>query len=354
MTDHIIDPETIEFGLDTFLPVTRDAAGNEVAGDQVVRNTVEEAVLADQVGVDSFNVAEHYREGMMDSAGVVVLAGIAGRTRRIRLGTAVTVLSTQDPVRLFTEFSTLDAISDGRAQIALGRGSLTDSFPLFGYDLADYEKLFDEKLDLFTKLLREQPVTWSGTVRSPLTGQRLMPPLPAGHLPTWVAVGGSKESVVRAARFGHPLILAIIAGDMARFRPYVDLYHRALKEFGRSRLPVGVHSHGYIAPTDQEARDIQLPHLIETWNNDGRLGTRDRAFFEKEITHGAQFIGSPETVASKIADKIRLLGLERFDLACATGPMQHEQKMATIELYGREVIPLVRDLLRDEPAVVPA
>src|SRR6476646_3823857 len=212
---------TLEFGLDTFVPVTVDEAGLPIDADQVIRNTVEEAVLAEAVGIDSFNIGEHYRPEFMDSAGHVILAAIAGRTERIRLGTAVTVLSTQDPVRVYTEFATLDAVSKGRAQLIVGRGSLTDSFPLFGFDLADYETLFEEKLDLLTRLLRDQPVTWSGTVRSPLTDQYVSPPLPAGRLPTWVGGGGSPQSVIRAARYGLPLMLAIIGGPPRRFAAYV-------------------------------------------------------------------------------------------------------------------------------------
>src|SRR5260221_5827022 len=202
----------VEFGLDTPVYLTIDESGQPLDGDVVIRNTIEEAVLADVVGIDSFNIGEHYRPDLMDSAGHVMLAAIAGRTERIRLGTAVTVLSTQDPVRVYTEFATLDAVSNGRAQLIVGRGSLTDSFPLSGFDLADYETLFEEKLDLLTRLLRDQPVTWSGTTRSPLTDQYVSPPLPKGQLPTWVGVGGSPQSVIRAARYGLPLILAIIGG----------------------------------------------------------------------------------------------------------------------------------------------
>src|SRR6202140_5319638 len=224
--------QDIEFGLDSFVPISVDESGQELSGDVVIRNTVEEAVLADAVGIDSFNIAEHYRPDMMDSAGHVILAAIAGRTERIRLGTAVTVLSTQNPVRVYTEFATLDAVSDGRAQLIVGRGSLTESFPLFGYDLADYEDLFEEKLDLLTRLERGQPVTWSGNFRSPLTNQYVSPPLPAGHLPTWVGVGGSPQSVIRAARYGLPLMLAVIGGHPSRFTPYVELYQPALEENG--------------------------------------------------------------------------------------------------------------------------
>src|SRR6202049_676375 len=220
--------QDIEFGLDSFVPISVDESGRELRGDVVIRNTVEEAVLADAVGVDSFNIAEHYREDMMDSAGHVILAAIAGRTERIRLGTAVTVLSTHDPVRVFTQFATLDAVSNGRAQLILGRGSLTESFPLFGFDLADYEELFEEKLDLFTRLLRDQPVTWSGKFRSRLVNQYVTPALPKGHLPTWVGVGGSPQSVIRAARYGLPLMLAVIGGPPGRFAPLVELYNRAL------------------------------------------------------------------------------------------------------------------------------
>src|SRR3989440_7050538 len=220
------NPQHIEFGLDSFVPISVDESGHELKGDVVIRNTVEEAVLADAVGIDSFNIAEHYRQDMMDSAASIILAAIAGRTRRIRLGTAVTVLSTQDPVRVYTQFATLDAVSNGRAQLIAGRGSLVESFPLFGYELTDYEELVEEKLDVLMRLLRDQPVTWSGRFRSPLTNQYLSPPLPEGHLPVWVGVGGSPQSVIRAARYGLPLMLAVIGGPPKRFAPPVELYKR--------------------------------------------------------------------------------------------------------------------------------
>jgi probable LLM family oxidoreductase len=344
--------QDIEFGLDSFVPISVDESGQELSGDIVIRNTVEEAVLADAVGIDSFNIAEHYRSDMMDSAGHVILAAIAGRTERIRVGTAVTVLSTQDPVRVYTEFATLDAVSNGRAQLMVGRGSLTESFPLFGYDLADYEDIFEEKLELLTQLLRDQPVTWSGRFRSPLTNQFLSPPLPPGHLPTWVGVGGSPQSVVRAARYGLPLMLAVIGGPPVRFAPLVDLYKRALDQYGHPQLPIGMHSHGYVARTDKEAMDIQWPHWAHVYESAAAergwaRPTMDR--FEAEIEEGSLYLGSPETVAAKIAWVVRLLGLSRFDLAYATGRVPHEQKMATVELYGREVIPRVRELLAERP-----
>src|SRR5260221_506193 len=276
----------VEFGLDTPVYLTIDESGQPLDGDVVIRNTIEEAVLADAVGIDSFNIGEHYRPDLMDSAGHVMLAAIAGRTKRIRLGTAVTVLSTQDPVRVYTEFATLDAVSNGRAQLIVGRGSLTESFPLFGFDLADYETLFEEKLDLLTRLLRDQPVTWSGTTRSPLKEQYVSPPLPAGHLPTWVGVGGSPQSVIRAARYGLPLMLAIIGGHPSRFAPHIELYKRALNEYGHPPLPVGMHSHGYVARTDEEAVDIQWPYwaeMLEASSRERGWARPTRKKFQDEI-----------------------------------------------------------------------
>ena len=340
--------DAFEFGLDTPVPVTVDESGQPLDGDEVIRNTIEEAVLADSVGIDSFNIGEHYRPEFMDSAGHVMLAAIASRTRRIRLGTAVTVLSTQDPVRVYTEFATLDAVSDGRAQLIVGRGSLTDSFPLFGFDLVDYETLFEEKLDLLTRLLRDQPVTWAGTVRSPLTDQSVSPPIREGHIPTWVGVGGSPQSVIRAARYGLPLMLAIIGGHPSRFAPYVELYQRALEQDRRQPLPIGMHSPGFVAKTDEEALQTQWPH----WKEQLDAAARERGWrhptydqFQSEVTDGSLYVGSPETVATRLHAAIRALGLSRFDLAYAVGRVPHSQRMATIELYGREVIPRVRELL---------
>src|SRR3954471_16545464 len=302
---------TFEFGLDTFLPITVDRSGHPISGDQVIRNSVEEAVLAEAVGIDSFNIGEHYRPEFMDSAAHVVLAAIASRTERIRLGTAVTVLSTQDPVRLYNNVATLDAVSNGRAQLIVGRGSLTDSFPLFGLDLADYEPLFEEKLDLLMRLLRDQPVTWSGEFRSPLSDQVVTPPIPEGHIPTWVGVGGSPQSVMRAARFGLPLMLAIIGGKPERFAPYVDLYKRALAQHGKPELPVGLHTLGFVAETDEQAVEIQWPYYKEQfeWAAEER-GWRPPTYaqFLAEVDHGSMYVGSPETVARRIATVIRTLG----------------------------------------------
>jgi probable LLM family oxidoreductase len=339
-----------EFGLDTFMPVTVDASGRPIPGDQAIRNAIEEAVLAESVGIDSFNIGEHYRAEFMDSANHVVLAAIASRTERIRLGTAVTVLSTQDPVRVYNNFATLDAVSNGRAQLIVGRGSATESFPLFGFDLADYEELFEEKLDLLVRLLRDQPVTWSGAFRSPLTDQLVSPPIPEGHIPTWVGVGGSPQSVLRAARYGLPLMLAIIGGNPERFAPYVELYKRALEQLDMPTLPIGLHTLGFVADTDDEAIEVQWPYYKEQFESAAReRGWRPPTYdhFLAEVDHGSMYVGSPETVANRIATVIRTLSLSRFDLHYAIGRIPHEQRLATIELFAREVIPRVRELLAE-------
>jgi probable LLM family oxidoreductase len=341
---------SVEFGLDTFGDVTVDAAGERLPHAQVIRDVVEQAVLAEQVGVDAFGLGEHHRDDFAVSAPEIVLAAAAARTERIRLGTAVTVLSSDDPVRVFEKFATLAAVSGGRAEITLGRGSFTESFPLFGYDLADYERLFAEKIDLMSHLLTEQAVNWQGTIRPPLTDQHVYPKTESGHIPTWVGVGGSPESVVRAAQYGFPLALAIIGGDPARFAPYIDLYHRARTELGRDRLPVAVHSPGFIADTDEEAVDVLWPHArVLTARIGAERGwpppTRDR--FEAEVREGAQHVGSPETVARKIARTITALGIQRFDLKYSNGTLPHERMTRSIELYGTKVIPMVRELLAD-------
>ncbi|MBL8583053.1 MAG: LLM class flavin-dependent oxidoreductase, partial [Rhizobiaceae bacterium] len=250
---------TIELGLDTFGDVTVGAGGAMLPQAQVIRNVVEEAVLADSVGVDFIGVGEHHRDDFAISAPEIVLAGIAGQTERIRLGSAVTVLSSDDPIRVFQRFSTVDALSNGRAEVILGRGSFTESFPLFGFKLGDYETLFTEKLDLFAALIKQEPVTWQGSTRPPLKDQRVYPPLEKGPLKVWIGVGGSPESVVRAGSYQFPLMLAIIGGDPKRFKPYVNLYHQVLEKVGAATLPIGVHSPGHIAETDAQAREELWP-----------------------------------------------------------------------------------------------
>lgn len=338
---------TIELGLDTFGDVTVDAAGQPLHHARVLRNVVAEAVLADELELDFFGVGEHHREDFAVSAPEVVLAAIAGQTRRIRLGSAVTVLSSDDPVRVYERFATLDAVSNGRAEVILGRGSFTESFPLFGFDLNQYDLLFEERLQLFLELRQERPVTWSGRTRAALTGQRVYPPTESGPLPTWLAVGGSPRSVVRAAHSRLPLMLAIIGGAPLRFAPFVDLYRQSLEESGQPVLPVGAHCPGYIAETDERAREEAWPHYAAMHNRIGRergWSPLSRAQFDQLAgPGGALFVGAPETVAAKIVRVVQGLGLARFDLKYSLGTLAHEQLMHGIRLYGEQVAPRVRE-----------
>jgi probable LLM family oxidoreductase len=290
------------------------------------------------------------------SAPEVVLAGIATRTRRILLGSAVTILSTDDPVRVFQRFSTLDALSNGRAEVILGRGSFTESYPLFGYDVSRYEELFEDKLSLFAELLKRGPVTWSGSTRGPLDGVAIHPPIENGTLKTWIGVGGSPQSVVRAARYGLPLTLAIIGGNPARFRSFVDLYRQTLETLGRPMLPVAVHSPGHVAASDEQAKSELWPHYETLINRIG--GERGwppvtHPQFEREAGPGGSlYVGSPETVASKIVQTARLLGLSRFNLKYSAGTLPHFAAMTSIGLIGTEVAPRVRGALkRSEPDI---
>lgn len=304
--------------------------------------------MADEVGLSFFGVGEHHRHEFAVSSPEIVLAAAAARTERIHLGTAVTVLSSDDPVRLYERFATLDAISRGRAEVILGRGSFIESFPLFGYDLRDYEVLFEEKLDLFSQLLREQPVTWQGTTRASLDAADVYPKTEHG-ITAWVGVGGSPESVVRTARYGYGLMLAIIGGSAARFRPYVDLYHRSLDSFGHERMPVGVHSPGHVADTDAQAWDELYPAMEANRNAIGAergWPPYSRLQFQQDVgPEGAIYAGSPETVARKIAQTVKTLGAERFDLKYANGTLSHGKMLRSIELYGTRVAPMVRDML---------
>lgn len=338
----------LELGLDTFGDVTVDENGVRLSEAQVLRNVVAEAVLADQVGVNFIGIGEHHRDDFAVSAPDVVLAAIAGQTKNIRLGSAVTVLSSDDPIRVFERFSTIDAVSNGRAEVILGRGSFTESFPLFGFDLRDYDTLFNEKLDLFSELRTEKPVTWEGSYRTPLENQRVFPRTESGSLTSWIGVGGSPESVVRSVRYGIPMMLAIIGGDPARFVPYVDLYKRAQEQYGVSGMRLGAHSPGHIADTDELAREQLWPHFQANRNRIGAERGWPAATpeeFASEIESGSLYVGSPETVAHRIANTVRTLGLDRFDLKYANGPMPHAQLMRSIELYGTRVIPMVRELL---------
>ncbi|TQJ32223.1 LLM class flavin-dependent oxidoreductase [Microbacterium sp. SLBN-146] len=338
----------IQLGLDTFGDVTLDDDGNRLSDAQTIRNVVAQAVLADEVGLSFFGVGEHHRPEFAVSSPEIVLAAAASVTKNIHLGTAVTVLSSDDPVRVYERFATLDAVSNGRAEVILGRGSFIESFPLFGYDLRDYEVLFDEKLDLFSQLLTEKPVSWQGTTRAPLENADVFPKTENG-ITAWVGVGGSPESVVRTARYGYGLMLAIIGGPAYRFRPFVDLYHRSLTSFGRESLPIGLHSPGHIADTDQQAWDEAYAGFEAMNNTIGRergWPTYNRLRFQHDVgPEGALYVGSPETVARKIVDSLRTLDAQRFDLKFSTGTLSHEKLMRSIELYGTKVAPLVREML---------
>ncbi len=340
--------ENLQLGLDTFGDVNARPDGTLAPYDEVLRNVVAQGVLADQVGVDAFGIGEHHRDDFAVSAPEMVLAAIAAKTDRILLGSAVTVLSSDDPIRVYERFATLDGISNGRAEVTLGRGSFTESFPLFGFDLADYERLFSEKLDLFAALRAEGALSWSGTHRPALETEGVYPKTVRGSLPVWVGVGGSPESVVRAARYDFPLMLAIIGGDPARFRPYVDLYHRSLKERDAPMLPVGVHAPGFVADTDEQARELLFPHFKRARDRIGRdrgWGPVSKDQFIADIEYGAMHVGSPETVAIKIATTVRTLGLDRFDLKYSYGTMPHGDLMHAIELFGTKVAPMVREIL---------
>lgn len=338
----------VELGLDTFGDITIGEDGERLSDAQTIRDIVDQAVVADEVGLSFFGVGEHHRHEFAVSSPEIVLAAAAARTERIHLGTAVTVLSSDDPVRLYERFATLEAISRGRAEVILGRGSFIESFPLFGYDLRDYEVLFEEKLDLFSQLLREQPVTWQGTTRASLDAADVYPKTEHG-ITAWVGVGGSPESVVRTARYGYGLMLAIIGGSAARFRPYVDLYHRSLDSFGHERMPVGVHSPGHIADTDAQAWDELYPAMEANRNAIGAergWPPYSRLQFQQDVgPGGAIYAGSPETVARKIAQTVKTLGAERFDLKYANGTLSHGKMLRSIELYGTRVAPMVREML---------
>lgn len=344
----------LEFGIDTFGDLPRDDQGAVVSYAAAIRATVAEAVLADDLGIEAVAIGEHHRPEFAISSPETVLAGIATATERIRLGSGVTVLSSDDPVRVFQRFATLDALSSGRAEIILGRGSFTESFPLFGYDLSDYELLFDEKIDLFHALLDEKPVTWEGTTRAALHEADVFPKTDSGRLRTWVGVGGSPQSVIRTAHYGFRLMLAIIGGAPARFAPYVDLYRRATEQLGTTAYPVGMHSPGFIAETDEEAMEAFYPGYKVIRDRIGALRgwpPLRRSEFEADVESGSLYVGSPETVARKMAAAIRTLDVGRFDLIyTAGGAMAASARLRAVELYGTKVIPMVRELLAEAPA----
>ena len=338
----------IKFGLDTFGDMQVDDAGQPITAAQTIRNVLEEAVFADSLGIYGINLGEHHRDDFAISAPDTILAGIATKTQKIKLGTGVTVLSSDDSVRVYQRFATIDALSNGRAEITAGRGSFIESFPLFGFDLSQYELLFEEKLELLVELLKEKPVTWSGSTRLPLNNQQVYPKTENGEIPLRVGVGGTPASVVRAARLNLQLALAIIGGDPARFAAFSNLYHQSMQEFGHPLKDISIHSPGHIADTDEQAIEEHWPAHYAMF---GRIG-RERGWapmtkenYLHEVQHGSLYVGSPETVAKKIAYAIKSVGAQRFDFKYANGPQPHSKLMKSLELYGTKVIPMVQELL---------
>lgn len=342
--------DRLEFGLNSFGDIASDR-GRVMSDAETVRLLVEETQLAESVGLDVFSVGEHYRDDMIDSAPPVILAAAAQATSTIRLGTSVTVLSTQDPVRLYQQFATVDALSGGRTQLVLGRASAIESFPLFGYDIAEYEDIFEEKLGLFLRLMREDRVTWSGRYRAPLESARLHPRMPDGGIPAWIGIGGSPDSVVRAARHGLPLMMAIIGGRPERFAGHAELYLRALAQYGQPELPIGQHSLGFIADTDDEAKNVHWKY----WQPVVEAISKERGFYPptaeryaEEVDTGALYVGSPETVAQKLAGAVRANHLSRFDLKYDVLHLPRKAREHSIRLFGERVAPRVRELLDED------
>ena len=341
----------MEIGVYTFAELQEDPLdGHMISPEQRMRDLIEEAELAEQVGLDVFGVGEHHREDLIVSSPAVVLAAIAARTERLRLTSAVSVLSSDDPVRVFQDFATLDLLSGGRAEIMAGRGSFTESFPLFGYDLDDYDDLFDEKLRLLLRLREDEHVRWSGRFRTALDGEGVYPRPIQQPLPVWVAVGGAPESAFRAGTLGLPMALAIIGGIPERFAPFVQLYRDAARDAGNNPTPpVSINSHGYIAATEQEALDDSWPYAASMMNRIGRergWQPMQREHYDAASTlRGANFVGTPQMVIDKILFQHDLFHHDRFLVQFTVGSMPHAKIMRSIELLGSEVAPAVRTAL---------
>jgi len=339
----------MELGITTFVETTPDTETGKVKSHaERIREVVEEIVLADEVGLDVYGVGEHHREDYAASAPAVILAAAAARTKNIRLTSAVTVLSSDDPVRVYQDFATVDAISNGRAEIMAGRGSFIESFPLFGYDLKDYDELFEEKLELLLKICQSERVTWSGKHRPAIRDLGIYPRAVQDPLPVWIGSGGNAESVARAGFLGLPLVLAIIGGSPIQFRPLVELYKRAASRAGHdlSKLPVASHSHGFVAETTESAADKFYPSTAYALNKLGRergWGKYDRNSFDAARSfEGALYVGDPQYVAEKIIHLRKNVGITRFMLHVPVGSMPHDDVMRAIELFGKEVAPIVR------------
>lgn len=340
----------MEIGLSTFVETTPDVTtGETISHAERLREIVEEIVLADKVGLDVFGVGEHHRKDYAASNPAVVLAAAATQTRWIRLTSAVTVLSSADPVRVFQDFATLDGLSNGRAEIMAGRGSFIESFPLFGYTLDDYDELFEEKLDLLLKLRESEKVTWSGKHRASINNLGVYPRPVQNPLPVWIGSGGNTESVIRAGLLGLPLVLAIIGGRPVQFAPLVQLYKKAAKQAGHdvSKLTVASHSHGFVGEQQEDAVERFFPSTQASMNIIGRergWGHYGRASYDAARSlEGALYVGDVETVANKIIYLRKKVGITRFMLHCPLGTMPHADVMRSIELLGAEVAPRVRE-----------
>lgn len=340
----------MELGISTFVECNPDPhTGELITHAERIRQVMEEIVLADQVGLDVYGVGEHHREDYAASSPATILAAGAALTKNIRLTSAVTVLSSDDPVRVFQQFSTVDAISNGRAEIMAGRGSFIESFPLFGYDLEDYDELFDEKLDLLIQLTKSESVSWQGKHRPSIHARGIYPRPVQDPLPIWIGSGGNQQSVVRAGLLGLPLVLAIIGGSPYHFAPLVDLYKRAAARAGHdsSKLSVASHSHGFVADTTELAAEQFFPPAQAVMNILGRERgwspyTR-QAFDYSRGLEGALYVGNPEYVAQKIINLRKHVGITRFMIHMPLGTMPHDQVMHGIELFGKEVAPIVRE-----------
>lgn len=342
--------QPFEIGLYSFVELTPDpATGHKLSPAERIRNLLEEIELADQVGLDVFALGEHHREDYVSSAPDVLLAAAASRTKNIRLSSAVTVLSSDDPVRVFQRFASLDLVSNGRAEIIAGRGSFIESFPLFGYDLNDYDALFAEKLDLLLKIRDDVRVTWRGRHRAPLDNLAVYPRPVQNPLPVWIGVGGTPESVVRAASLGLPMALAIIGGMPERFAPLTNLYRQAAAEYNHdpATLPLSINSHGFIADTRQQAIDESFPAVQIVMNKIGRergWPPMQRAQYEASAElRGANFIGSPDDIIEKILFQHAIFNHQRLLLQLSVGSMPHDKMMHAIELLGTKVAPVVRE-----------
>jgi probable LLM family oxidoreductase len=349
----------MEIGLYTFAETTPDpATGRTVSPAQRLRDLIEEVELADQVGLDVYGIGEHHRPDFAVSAPAVVLAAAAARTTRIRLTSAVTVLSSDDPVRVFQEFSTVDLLSGGRAEIMAGRGSFIESFPLFGYDLEDYDELFEEKLDLLLQLRARENVTWTGTHRAPLRDVAVYPRPVQDPLPVWVAVGGTPRSVIRAATLGLPMALAIIGGEPERFAPLVELFRETARRAGHDPIPpVSINSHTFVADSSKAAADAFFPSYAEAMTRIGRERgwppTTRQHFDAMRGPRGALLVGSPDEVIDKILFEHELFGHQRFLAQLTVGSMPHAAVMRAIELLGTKVAPAVRSATAQVAASAP-